>query len=110
GYWEDAFNAMQVFDVKTPFTQQKVLQAFDSVEWRSPSFQRALLEVTYAMFPGTFDTLVLDLIDKTFYNKIFAMGVECLLNTSSADVYKESLYTLMLEKFGAEFYKDPTLL
>ena len=110
GYWEDAFNAMQVFDVKTPFTQQKVLQAFDSVEWRSPSFQRSLLEVTYAMFPDTFDTLVLDLIDKTFYNKIFAMGVECLLNTSSADVYKESLYTLMLEKFGAEFYKDPTLL
>src|SRR5690606_35124379 len=89
GYWEDAFNAMQVFDVKTPFTQQKVLHAFDSVELRSNSYQRALLDVTYVMSTGTFDTLVIDMIDNTFYNKIFAICVECLINTSSADVYRE---------------------
>jgi hypothetical protein len=74
--WQEAFDAMEVFNFKTPFTDQKMKIAFDSVALRSVSFQRSLLEVAYTIYPGQFILQTQSLLDKTFDPKIFAMCSE----------------------------------
>ena len=71
--WEEAFDAMEVMEYSTPFTQSKVRSAFDSLESRSISFQRALLEVAYSNYPGKFLSYSESLLQKTSDPKIFAM-------------------------------------
>jgi hypothetical protein len=107
--WQDAFNAMEVMDYKTPFTEQKIRIAFDSIDIRSISFQRALLEVAYTNYPGEFLLQTQSLLDKTINPKIFAMCAEYIIQHKQDDDIKNKLSKKVVEKFSDSANKNPIL-
>jgi hypothetical protein len=107
--WQEAFDAMEVFNFKTPFTDQKMKIAFDSVALRSVSFQRSLLEVAYTIYPGQFILQTQSLLDKTFDPKIFAMCSEYLLQQKKDGVLKNNISKKLFERFGDSAFAHPIL-
>ncbi len=107
--WEEAFDAMEVIQYNTAFTLQKVESAFDSIESRSVSFQRALMEVAYSNYPRKFLKQSLCLLEKTNDPKIFAMCAEYVIQGNKSQVEKENLSKKLLQKFTDTAYKNPIL-
>ncbi len=107
--WEEAFDAMEVMEYSTPYTQSKVRSAFDSIENRSISFQRALLEVAYSNYPGKFLSHAEFLLQKTTDPKIFAMCAEYLMQGNKSEIVKENISKKLIEKFSDTAYKNPIL-
>jgi hypothetical protein len=107
--WQDAFDAMEVMQFNTPFTETKVSAAFDSIGIRSVSFQRALLELAYANYPDKFSLQTNVLLEETSDPKIFAMCAEYLIQNRKDDNEKKILAKKILEKFSDTAYKNPTL-
>jgi hypothetical protein len=107
--WQDAFNAMEVINFTSEFAESKAGYAFDDIEDRSISFQRALLELVYTNYPGKFFTQIQSLLDKTLDPKIFAMCVEYLIQDSKNDSLKNILSKKLVEKFSDTAYKNPIL-
>jgi hypothetical protein len=107
--WEDAFGAMEVMDYNTPSTRKKIHRAFDSVGSSSISFQRALLEVSYSLYPRAFTKPVHSLADQTTDPKIFAMCAEYLLRYNPNDSIKKSLTKKLLQKFSDSASRNPIL-
>lgn len=107
--WEEAFDAMEVIQYNTAFTLQKVESAFDSIESRSVSFQRALMEVAYSNYPRKFLKQSLSLLEKTNDPKIFAMCAEYVIQGNKSQVEKENLSKKLLQKFTDTAYKNPIL-
>lgn len=107
--WEEAFDAMEVIQYNTAFTLQKVESAFDSIESRSVSFQRALMEVAYSNYPRIFLKQSLSLLEKTNDPKIFAMCAEYVIQGNKSQVEKENLSKKLLQKFTDTAYKNPIL-
>jgi hypothetical protein len=77
--WADAFGGMELLHFHTPWTDGRIQTAFDSIEKRSPGFQRALLELAYANFPGRFPQQAKSLLKTCSDTKAFAMCAEYLL-------------------------------
>lgn len=107
--WEDAFDAMEVMNYNTTFTQRKVHSAFDSIEKRSVSFQRALMEMAYSNYPGKFLLKAHSLLQKTTDPKIFAMCAEYLIQRNKTDSLKKSISKILFKNFGDTAYKNPIL-
>jgi hypothetical protein len=107
--WEDAFDAMEVMNYHSPFVQSKVEAAFDSIGVRSVSFQRALMELAYANYPGKFIMQTNVLLEETTDPKIFAVCAEYLLQHKKTDAEKQILSKKLLEKFTDTAYKNPVL-
>jgi hypothetical protein len=107
--WQDAFDAMEVMQYNTPFTESKVSTGFDSIQQRSIYFQRALLEIAYSNYPGRFFNPSKKLLDKTSDPKIFAMSAEYLIQNEKNESEKSLLSKKLLEKFGDTAYKNPVL-
>ncbi|HEY8660864.1 MAG TPA: hypothetical protein VIL78_17655 [Hanamia sp.] len=108
--WEEAFDAMEVLNYKTPFTEAKVHTAFDSLGKRSIHFQRALLEVAYTDYPGEFNLQAKSLLDITSDPKIFAMCAEYLIQHKNDNLLKYKISTNLFEKFGDSAYINPILI
>jgi hypothetical protein len=77
--WQDAFYAMELIRYKQPWINEKIKMAFDSIENRSVSFQRALMEMLYALQIKDFKKVAFNFLSKTEDAKIFAMTAEYLL-------------------------------
>jgi len=107
--WQEAFDAMEVMQYTTPFTESKVSHGFDSIAQRSIYFQRALLEVAYCNYPGKFFNRTKKLLDKTLDPKIFAMCAEYLIQNQNNEAEKKLLSKKIFEKFGDTAYKNPVL-
>lgn len=107
--WKEAFAAMEVLQYGTPFTETKVASAFDSIETRSVSFQRALMEVVYSNYPETFTDEAISLLNKTPDPKIFAMCAEYLVRQNSSENERENISNILLKKFTDTAYKNPIL-
>ncbi|MEO6707688.1 MAG: hypothetical protein ABIN04_17760, partial [Ginsengibacter sp.] len=107
--WQEAFDGMEVFNFKNPFTDQKVQTAFDSVAIRSISFQRALLEVAYTNYSGHFLAQTQSLLNQTSDPKIFAMCSEYLLQHKKDPALKKNISQKLFEKFGNSVYTHPIL-
>lgn len=107
--WKEAFDAMEVMRVTSPFTKNEVHAAFDSIATRSISFQRKLLEVAYANFPGDFYLPTESLLNTTSDPKIFAMCAEYLIQHENNDSTKSILLKKLLEKFTDSAYNNPIL-
>ena len=106
--WMDAFDAMEVFKVSSPFTFHKVAHAFDSVQSRSIPFQKKLLEVAYADYPGKFYTPVSGLLKQTNDPKVFAFCAEYLIQHG----HRDSIHivdSLLRKKFGDSLVYNPVL-
>ena len=107
--WQDAFNAMEVIDFTSEFAESKAGYAFNDIENRSISFQRALLELVYTNYRGKFLSQTQSLLDKTLDPKIFAMCAEYLIQDSKNDSLKNILSKKLVEKFSDTAYKNPIL-
>ena len=107
--WESAFNAMELMNYRTSFTLSKIREAFDSILQRSIHFQRALLEVAYANYPGEFITQTNSLINNTTDPKIFAMCAEYLIQPGGDDSGRTNLYKMMIGKFKDSSNRNPIL-
>lgn len=108
--WEEAFDAMEVLNYKTPLTEAKVQNAFDSLGKRSIHFQRALLEVAYTDYPGEFRLQTKSLLDITSDPKIFAMCAEYLIQHKNDNLLKNKISAKLFEKFGDSAYINPILI
>lgn len=90
-YWEDAFYAMELINYRSTLVDAKIHSAFDSFEKRSTGFQRALLELAYAMYPKDFVPQVQSFIKQTMSPKLFAMGAEYILLNKKDDATRNLL-------------------
>jgi len=107
--WQDAFDAMEVMEYNSPFTKSKIHFAFDSIEIRSISFQRALLEVAYTNYPGVFPLQTRSLMNSTTDPKIFAMCAEYLIQNKNDSILKYKISEKLFAKFGDSVYINPVL-
>ena len=78
-YWEDAFYAMESINYRSVLVDKKIYSAFDSLEKRTVGFQRALLELAWAIYPTEFVLQIRSFIKQTRSLKIFAIGAEYIL-------------------------------
>ena len=72
--WMDAFGAIELLRYQSPWINGRVSLAIDSMEKRSPSFQRALLELVFSTYPNQFVKQVSDLMNNCADAKVFAMA------------------------------------
>jgi hypothetical protein len=99
---------MEVFKVNSLFTFQKVNHAFDSVQSRSIPFQKKLLELAYANYPGKFYAPVTGLINQTTDPKVFALCAEYLIQHGQRDNI-QNIDSLLRKKFGDSLVYNPVL-
>lgn len=107
--WQQAFEAMEVFDFKTPFTQQKVETAFDSVQIRSTYFQRSLLELVFSSKTPHFISQTKSLLNSTSDPKVFAMCAEYLLQHKRDSLSIHYITQKLISKFGDSVFTNPIL-
>lgn len=77
--WIDACWGMELLQYRSPWADGRIGMAFDSIEKRSPGFQRALLELAYTNYPDRFLKQVTSLLNSCTNTKVFAMCTEYLL-------------------------------
>jgi len=98
GKWMGAFWAMELALYKTPFTKEKITQAWKKINTQSEDFQKALLEVSYTLYPNAFDGEALALLRTTPSPAIFIRSAEYLLLSNNAASYKRQLLPLVRQK------------
>jgi hypothetical protein len=101
--WQDAFYAMEVLQYKQPWVQQKVKTAFISIEKKSASFQRALMEVVYTNYKTEFTTEVNKLMLSTKNAKVFAMCAEYLVKVNTSKTNADKIGSVIYNKKINEF-------
>jgi hypothetical protein len=106
--WQDAFYAMEVLQYKQPWVQQKVKTAFTSIEKKSASFQRALMEVVYTNYKTEFTTEVNKLMLSTRNAKVFAMCAEYLVKVNASKTNIEKIGSVVYNKKINEFDNNET--
>lgn len=89
--WQDAFSAMELLNYRSSFIDTRIQTAMDAVEKRSIGFQRALLEMVYALYAKDFITPVTRLSKQTVDPKLFAMCAEYLLQYDQKGLYNQVL-------------------
>jgi hypothetical protein len=73
--WMDAFGAIELLRYQSPWINGRIALAIDSMEKRSPNFQRALLELVFSSYPNQFVKQVSSLLNNCYDAKVFAMAV-----------------------------------
>ncbi len=91
--WADAFFAMEVLQYKQPWVLQKVKSAFNGIEKRSVSFQRALLELVFTNYKNEYAANAALLLENSDNAKVFAMCAEYLLQCSQKQYYLKKIYS-----------------
>lgn len=104
-YWEDAFSSIELLDYKADWIRNRIFYAFDSLQYRTTGFQRALLELVYTAYPKLFAKNVTGLMTQTSNSKIFAMCAEYLLQ-NSPDSYRDEKTRTLLKKLLVKKIKD----
>ena len=100
--WQDAFAAMEFLNYKSPWANNKIKAAVDSIQNRTVFFQRAILELLYTKYPKQYIQEVKSLLEQTDNTKIFAMcAVYLLKNPDSIDIDH------LAESTKARYKNDP---
>jgi hypothetical protein len=107
--WQDAFGAIEILFYKSPSTDRKIAHAFEGIELRSISFQKALLELVYTNYPEIFFPEVKNLLYKTADQKVFAMCSEYLLQQKNDPLLSKTILELLDTKFAEPGTTDPIL-
>jgi hypothetical protein len=110
--WEDAFYAMELIRYKQPWVNEKIRMAFDSIDKRSFSFQRALMELVYTNYPTEFGDSynISNLLLKSTYPKIFAMSAEYLLRCNLSAAYTKNIKEMIPLRAVIDFENDSAIL
>ncbi len=77
--WQEAFWALELLQHKNPWVNNRIQNAFDSVDYCSNDFKRGLLELAYTNYPSEFIHNVNAILNKADDPKIFVMCAEYLL-------------------------------
>ncbi len=107
--WEDAFDALEVLLYESPLVDAKIHKAFDGIQTRSIDFQKALLGLAYANYPGIFFQPVKKLLGSTNDPKVFALCAEYLLQQKKDTILVNTVSKLIETKFGEQGIIDPVL-
>ena len=98
--WQNAFGSMELLLHTSPWENNRILYAFDSIDRRSLPFQRSFLELIYTNYPTQFVKQVNALAMKSSNEKIFAMCVEYLLRDTTGNTNRVTLSSLLKNKFS----------
>ena len=96
--WEDAFSSIELLHYNADWIRNRIVYAFDSVQYRTPGFQRALLELIYTEYPKLFVKNAKELLLQTSNSKIFAMCAEYLLQPGNDEKTRALLKKLLIKK------------
>ena len=96
--WEDAFSSIELLHYNADWIRNRIVYAFDSVQYRTPGFQRALLELIYTEYPKLFVRNIKELLLKSSNSKIFAMCAEYLLQPNNDEKTRALLKKLLIKK------------
>ena len=103
--WQAAFWAMELINYKSPWANNKIRSAFDSIEIRSTDFQRAALELIYTLQSKEHTSAVHKLLLQTGNSKVFAMCAEYLLLFDNSKSLNTELSTITHQKIST--VKEP---
>ncbi|MEO7962232.1 MAG: hypothetical protein ABIR19_11830 [Ginsengibacter sp.] len=106
--WEDAFGGIEFLVYKTPLTQSKIDFAFKNLSTRSVTFQRSLIEMIYAVYPGVYKSEVGIFIESIEDPRLFAMCAEYLIASNNIETIKH-ISSLVNGKFSELSILDPVL-
>ncbi len=102
-----AFWAMELVQFRNEITDNAIKKSLEGIDNRSISFQRALLEVIYALYQNEFIKEIEFLLPKLNNPKLFAMCIHYLKNSVSNEKLKDYTFT-----FKSKFMKtteDPII-
>ncbi|MFM6924194.1 MAG: hypothetical protein ACKOU7_01735, partial [Ferruginibacter sp.] len=95
--WQEAFDAMELLNYRTGFIDKRIHTAMNSVLPGSNEFQKAILQLVYALYPKDFVPQVVSLIKEADDPKFFAMCCEYLILNNKTEKYKALLLKRMEE-------------
>ncbi|MEP6947877.1 MAG: hypothetical protein ABI863_01320 [Ginsengibacter sp.] len=107
--WEEAFGAIEILLYKSPFSDEKVHEAFEEIGLRSIDFQKTLLELAYTNYPGVFFLQVKKLLNNTDDPKVFAMCAEYLSQQKNDPAIVNTIKELLDTKFAEQGIINPIL-
>jgi len=73
--WIDAFWAIELIHYQSPWINARINSAIDSIDKRSPIFQRALLELAFTNYPKQYIKQVSSFLNSCEDVKVFAMCI-----------------------------------
>jgi len=107
GKWQGAFWAMGLIRYTSDNTEKAIRTGLSDFDNRSSLFQRALLEIIYAVYPDRFIDLVFQIARRTEVPKIFAMSVMHLIRT---DPGRRAEFTQLLQNKYPAWQANPILV
>ena len=98
GEWKKAFWAMELMLYKTSYTKEKLAQAWKLAPTLSENFQKALLEVSYTLYPSSFKNEINGLLIATKSPAVFIRCAEYLMLTNS--ISSKKIKSLLHQHFN----------
>ncbi len=106
--WQDAFWSLELINYKSPWVNNRIRSGIDGIQTRSFSFQRAILELIYVMYPQLYMEEVKTLSQQTNNPKVFVMCVLYLLKNNKENDLVRTMTENTAEKLIAD-KNDPIL-
>ncbi len=106
-YWQDGFYAMQLLRSKPAWALARLKMAWATASQRSEDFQRALLHVSYALYPGQFAAAAAALQQQTTACDIF--GLCMAYQQLSTSLSPAAMQKAISKKFGPGASDTPVL-
>ncbi|MEO6488893.1 MAG: hypothetical protein ABIO04_03045 [Ferruginibacter sp.] len=100
--WQDAFWAIQMVNYRTAWIDNTIHGAFNEIQKRSLSFQRSLIEIGFAIYPGVFMQQSKALLLQANDAKLFAMTASYLLQSETTVPEKKFLQQVVSNRLSAD--------
>jgi hypothetical protein len=108
--WIDAFSALELLHYNTPFIEQRISNAVDSVMSCSVTFKKALLQLLYSNYPDTFFEPVKGLMYEASEPVVFAMSAEYLIHNNPDTAVAAKIHKWLWLQFETIADDNPMLI
>ena len=108
--WRSAFWAMELLLYKSPFTKAKLQEAWNKANDLTEGFQKALLEVSYTLYPTAFTPEVTKLLQITPSPAVFIRSAEYLLQAKPCKATHNSIKHQLAQRFNGSAFRGFALL
>jgi uncharacterized membrane protein YkvA (DUF1232 family) len=95
--WQNAFEAMELLNYRSAFTDSRIRTAINLLSGRSLDFQKAITALVYSLYPKDFIPQIVSLLKQTDDAKLFAMCSEYIFMNKKTETYKPVLLKRMEE-------------
>jgi hypothetical protein len=110
GEWNEAFWSIELLVYKNDLIKKKLTEAWKQADSLSEYFQKNLLEVCYAVYPGEFKKQANDLLNATSSIPVFMRCAEYLLQADPSLNTRNAIQTLINTKFTGVDHVGLTIL